>query len=299
MKNDQKKGVIYTCITGGYDDLMNHTFVNQDWDYICFTNDLSICELANSAWQIRPLLFDKLDNVRNQRWHKVHPHILFPEYQKSIWLDANINILNADLFADVDRAIAASCLISIPPHRDRDCIYDELSACIKYGKDDEGIMRKQVELIRIAGYPEKNGLFETNIIYRDHHNDRVIAIMRDWWWWIEGYSKRDQLSLNYVLWRHKFEVKSLTDISYRYSKGIELINNANHITREELINRIADLDQTLRERDKQIADLNQTLRERDKQIIDIYSSTSWCITWPLRLIGEQLKRVQNIKLRRM
>jgi len=285
LKNNQKKGVIYTCITGGYDDLLNHTFVDQDWDYVCFSDDLFIRKVANSSWQIRPLLFDQLDNVRSQRWHKIHPHILFPEYKKSIWLDANINILNKDLFADIDRAITESRLISIAPHPVRNCIYDEFIACLELGKDDERVMRKQVDLIRSAGFPEKNGLFETNIMYRDHHNDRVMEMMRDWWWWIDGYSRRDQLSLNYVLWQHKFEVKPLTNISYRYSKGIEFTRNANHATRKELI--------------AWIAGLNQTISERDKQIADIYSSSSWRITQPLRVIRRQFKRVRDVKLLRM
>jgi hypothetical protein len=218
-----KKGVIYTCITGGYDALTNHTFIDQNWDYVCFTDDLSVSDVDNYSWQIRPLRFDKLDNTRNQRWHKIHPHILFPEYKKSIWLDANINILNENVFADIDKAIDESRLISIAPHPERNCIYDELIACVTLGKDDEAVMRKQVDLIRIAGFPEKNGLFETNIIYRDHHNYQVIEIMKDWWWWMENYSRRDQLSLPYVLWQHKLEVKPLADISYRCGDGIEFM----------------------------------------------------------------------------
>ena len=60
------------------------------------------------------------------------------------------------------------------------------------------VMRRQVDLIRRAGFPAKNGLFESNIMYREHHDDRVIAVMNDWWWWVENYSRRDQLSLPYV-----------------------------------------------------------------------------------------------------
>lgn len=304
-KNNNKKGVVYTCITGGYDALVKHTFVDHNWDYVCFTDDLSIGNIDNYSWQIRPLRFDKLDNTRNQRWHKIHPHILFPEYEKSIWLDANINILNEDVFADIDKAIDESCLISIAPHPERNCIYDELIVCAVLGKDDEGVMRKQVDLMRSAGFPEKNGLFETNIMYRDHHNYQVIEIMNDWWWWIENYSRRDQLSLSYVLWQHKLKVKPLADISYRYSGGIEFINNTSHVTKEELIVQRDQLQQVLNLRDSKIVDFNQKMQtlteqlekrdsvvaERDAQITSlsaerahILSSTSWKITRPLRFI---------------
>ncbi|GAB6268722.1 MAG: hypothetical protein STSR0002_14640 [Smithella sp.] len=290
-KNNNKKGVVYTCITGGYDALVKHTFVDHNWDYVCFTDDLSIGNIDNYSWQIRPLRFDKLDNTRNQRWHKIHPHILFPEYEKSIWLDANINILNEDVFADIDKAIDESCLISIAPHPERNCIYDELIVCAALGKDDEGVMRKQVDLIRSAGFPEKNGLFETNIMYRDHHNYQVIEIMNDWWWWIENFSRRDQLSLSYVLWQHKLKVKPLADISYRYSGGIEFINNTSHVTKEELIVQRDQLQQVLNLRDSKIVDFNQKmqtlteqLEKRDAERAHILSSTSWKITRPLRFI---------------
>lgn len=321
-----KKGVVYTCITGGYDALIKHTFIDHNWDYVCFTDDLPISNIDNDSWQVRPLFFNKLDNTRNQRWHKIHPHILFPEYKKSIWLDANINILNKDVFADIDRAIADSCLISVAPHPERNCIYDELIVCVAMGKDDEEVMRKQVDLIRIAGFPEKTGLFETNIMYRAHHNDRVIEIMKDWWWWIENYSRRDQLSLSYVLWQHKLDVKPLTDISYRYSDGIEFIDSPNHVTKEELIVQRDQLRQAINERDghitvlnkaiqnltdqvkqkevavaesdAQIANLNQVVAERDEQIAALYKSTSWRITWPLRIIGRQLKQFRHMMLQK-
>lgn len=308
MENNQKKGVIYTCITGGYDDLSNHTFVNQDWDYVCFTDDLSIRRVANSFWQIRPILFGKLDNVRNQRWHKIHPHILFPGYDKSVWLDANINILNQDLFADIDMAIAESRLISIAPHPVRNCIYDELITCLELGKDDAAVMRKQVDLIRNAGYPEKNGLFENNIMYRDHHSDRVIEIMKDWWWWIEGYSRRDQLSLNYLLWQHRLEVKPLTNISYRYGKGVEFTSHAIHVAGEKQTVQGDQLQQDLLTRDNQNVGLNQVPVERDAQIeghhqtmagkdsrIDVlYQSTRWQLTRPLRNIRWLLKSLRRM-----
>jgi hypothetical protein len=281
------------------------------------TDNLSISNVDNSAWQIRPLFFDKLDNIRNQRWHKIHPHILFPEYKKSIWLDANINVLKKDIFDDIDKVIDQSRLISIAQHWERNCIYDEFIECMALGKDEEAVMRKQENLIRSFGFPEKYGLFETNIMYRDHHNYRVIKIMKDWWWWIENYSRRDQLSLTYVLWKHKLEVKPLNDISYRCSDGIEFINNTSHVTKEELIvqraqlmqqinlrdGQIASLNQAVAERDGQIASLNQAVAERDGQIAnlnhalaecdgqiaqvvaernEIYQSKSWRITRPLR-----------------
>jgi len=216
----EKRGVVYTCITGGYDYLNNHTFINQEWDYVCFTDNLSIRSNDNSSWKIKPLFFNKLDNPRNQRWHKTHPHILFPDYKRSIWVDGNIDILKKDFFDDVEREIKDGHLFSIAIHNLRNCIYEELEACINLGKDDEAIMKKQIDLIKKEGFPPNQGLFETGLIYREHKNKKIKKIMEDWWWWIKNYSKRDQLSLTFVLWKNKFKAYPLSQESYRNKRDV-------------------------------------------------------------------------------
>jgi len=234
--NDAKKiGVVYACVTGGYDELINHAYVNPDWDYVCFTNNIGIANIKNSTWKIMPLVFDKLDNVRNNRWHKLHPHCLFPEYKYSLYLDANIDILKSDFFDDINKAIAEKRKLSIAPHPERNCIYDELAACIRLGKDDEAVMKKQVELFRQDGFPEKQGLFENGMMFREHNDKEVVAVMEDWWWWVKNYSRRDQLSLMYVLWKHKMKVLPLSEISYRHSDKVAFDYGKRHVTKEELL----------------------------------------------------------------
>ncbi len=237
MSNFKKKAVIYTCITGHYDQLNNHSCIRPDWDYVCFTDDPSIKNNHNSSWRIKPLVFDELDNVRNNRWHKLHPHILFPEHERSVYVDSNINFLNDELFIDINIAIKESRKISLAPHFSRKCIYDELDACLKFEKDDPKIMKGQIDLIRKEGFPANHGLFENNIMYREHHDKDVIKIMNDWWWWVKNYSRRDQLSFTYVLWKNNFQILPLSDIPYRSSKKISLWHNSRHVTKEELIRR--------------------------------------------------------------
>ena len=230
----RKVGVIYTCITGMYDELLDHTYTNNpEWDYICFTDNFSIRSEHNLNWELRKLHYNNLDNVRNQRWHKLHPHLLFPDYDVSIWIDGNINIVNSIVFRDFEHAIDINSLISIGPHPERICLYDELYACIEAGKDVESIMTKQVNFIRKTGFPRNSGLFENNIIFRKHHNDQIIKTMTDWWAIVEKYSRRDQLSLTYVAWKNNISISKLTDISYRHNPGIEMRYSNTHITKEE------------------------------------------------------------------
>lgn len=210
-----KNAVIYTCITDDYDKLEDHTYINQEWDYICFTDNPCLENKVFKSWKIRKLEFNLLDNTRNQRWHKTHPHLLFPKCKKSLWLDANADVLNKRLFKDLERSDKRGESISIAPHPLRNCAYDELEACIFLDKDDKKIMRQQMLRYKKDNFPKKNGLYETNVIYREHHNKTVIKIMEEWWWWIKSYSKRDQLSINYVLWKNNIKARPLTNKSYR------------------------------------------------------------------------------------
>ena len=35
----EARGVVYTCLTGNYDTLREHKYLNKNWDYVCFTDD--------------------------------------------------------------------------------------------------------------------------------------------------------------------------------------------------------------------------------------------------------------------
>lgn len=259
MKNT-KLGIIYTCITGNYDDLKDYSFKNSDWDYVCFTDNKDILNNKKSMWKIKPLAFGDLDDVRNQRWHKLHPHILFPEYKKSIWLDANVDITSKEMFDDIDMAGKEGAAMSIAVHPDRDCIYKEAQACIDLGKDNEQTIRRQVQILKEKSFPQKNGLFETNIVYREHNNKKVIKIMNDWWWWIENYSRRDQLSLNYVLWKNDFRVRPLS------RKGIKITPNVNHVTKEELLVQNQNLGYAIKQKSEEIQAKNAEIQKKDEVI---------------------------------
>ena len=35
---------VYTCITGDYDNLIQHTYIDKDYDYICFTDNQKLID---------------------------------------------------------------------------------------------------------------------------------------------------------------------------------------------------------------------------------------------------------------
>ena len=205
-KNNSK--VIYTCLTGDYDFLPTQLYVNPDYDYVCFTDNADLLKQKSfGAWIIKPLAFAKFDDARNNRWHKLHPHILFPEYTSSIYIDSNISIKSGWIFDEINRR---NKNILIPLHFERDCIYDECEEVRKNKKDLVENLDKMVHFLKENKFPSHYGLNENNLLYRVHNDSLVIRIMEEWWFFIENYSRRDQMSLSYVLWRNGISPKEIS-----------------------------------------------------------------------------------------
>ena len=212
-KNSSKsKGVVYTCISGEYDDLIKQTYINHNFDYVCFTDNQKLLKRKKVGfWQIRPLVFTQSDQTRNARWHKTHPHVLFPEYDLSIWIDSNIDVLSRKMF---DLAETGKDLL-VPYHYERDCIYDECKAVIDNKKDSFENVTRILNILTENHMPTHYGLNETGILIRHHNVPLIKEMMDEWWSFIEKYTKRDQLSFSYVLWKNGIRIP---DISFENAR---------------------------------------------------------------------------------
>ena len=193
------KKVVYTCITGGYDRLLEPTKITDDYDYVCYTDNPS---LTSKTWQIRqlPKECEILDNVRRNRYIKMHTHTLFSEYDLSIYVDGSIRICG-DLNEFTKTCELNKYNIVIPKHPARDCIYKEAPVCVSMRKDTAEHINPQIQRYREEGFPERYGLTQNNIIVRKHNTKECIDLMEKWWKEVVNGSYRDQLSLMYVLWK--------------------------------------------------------------------------------------------------
>ena len=195
-----KNIVIYTSITGKYDKLYEPDELMEGCDYICFSNDVSAPK--SSVWEIRPIPYENSDKTRLARYIKTNPHEVLKEYQYSLWIDGNVVIKNNFVYLRVHELIEKGVQVSIPKHPLRDCTYDEADICIRIGKGKKSVIQRQMEKLQNEGFPKNSGLFESNIVFRRHKDRDVIKLDNEWWKEIQNYSKRDQLSLRYVLWRN-------------------------------------------------------------------------------------------------
>ena len=199
--NINKKKVVYTCITGGYDSLIEPTYISEGFDYICFTDNM---DLKSKTWKIRPLPkeVEGLSQVKKQRYVKINAHKVLPEYDLSIWVDGNVT-LRGDLNEFLKKSLKNDVSVYIPQHPARNCIYDEATAVIRLKKDKPEIVNKQIERYKKEGFPAKYGLLQSNIILRKHNSPDCAKLMEAWFNELKNESHRDQLSFNYVSWKNK------------------------------------------------------------------------------------------------
>ena len=200
IKQECGKIVVYTCITGGYDNLIKPV-KTPCVDYICFTDNVKI---DPNGWEIRPIPdgLDGLTNVKKQRMIKVLPHKYLPEYDISIWVDGSVEV-KADVKEFLRGFIYDGHSIFIPEHPARNCIYKEAKAVKAIKKDMTDLPDKQMKKYKEEGFPENYGLVQSNIMVRWHNNEDCIEVMERWAEEIREFSHRDQLSFNYALWKAK------------------------------------------------------------------------------------------------
>ena len=173
IPNAPRRRVIYTCIAGGYDSLPRHDFIHPDCDYVCFTDDPNLlAQKFVRPWQIRPLAYVGASGIFSNRWHKMHPHVLFPEYDDSIYVDGNIVFVSDNIFKMLEDC--NDKIMLAPQHPRRICVYQELYAVIELGYEtSENLARLQRFLYR-QGMPNDYGMTENNILFRKHNRCRDI-----------------------------------------------------------------------------------------------------------------------------
>lgn len=205
------KKVIYTAITGKYDNLQEPEYIPKGYDFICFTDHK--INKPNSIWNIKYILPLYDDNTRVARKYKILPHRFLSEYDLSIWIDGNFIIKN-DIHNFIEKCLSnhnMACFDHISCYDKRNCAYQEANAIFSLGrekgktfKDNPYIIKSQMERYISEKYPPESGLISSGVLIRKHNKSDVIKVMEDWWLELKYGSKRDQLSFNYTAWKNSF-----------------------------------------------------------------------------------------------
>lgn len=192
----EERMVIYTAITGGYDNLREPSYVDPYCNYICFTDNQ---DLKSETWEIRLLPDWQGDFNRSAKQVKILPHKFLPEYKWSIWVDGAFEI-QGDLRELLNTYALNSYFLSFMHYR-RNSVYKEAEILARAGFDDKKLIEKQIIKYKTEGYPDCNELIAGGVLFRKHQDAAVLHLMEAWWTEIEEYSRRDQISFNYCAWK--------------------------------------------------------------------------------------------------
>jgi len=268
------KKVVYTAIIGKYDVLNEPKVVSEGFDYVCFTDDVT---LKSPIWKIVLVTNTQgLDNTRQARKIKILCNSVLKEYDLSIWVDGSVSI-NCDLNIFLDENYHGEDIV-LHTHPIRSCIYEEAEICIAIDKDDHEIINKQMEGYRSEGYPEGNGLVSTRLIIRNHRSKKVKEFMNSWWNEVNLKSKRDQLSFNYVLWKHQLSV-GYCDLKKTFSPDFEL--NPSHL--KPYMEKIKEKDSIIIKQQKEFDELSKWALELNKNVIEKDKWAQELDKWALEL----------------
>lgn len=197
--------VVYTVIFGKYDKVSQPQYTDSKTDYYIVT-DMDLPD--GGIWKkCNPRLYTELSGLSQQeksRFFKMHPELLFKDYDYSIYIDGNITI-RQDLTPIIAAMENKGKIFCLHRHSARDCIYEEGKAVYALGRAGFREVSRQLSRYRKEGMPRHFGLFENNVIARKHNEKACIKIMDTWWNEYHNGCKRDQLSFMYALWKNGYD----------------------------------------------------------------------------------------------
>jgi hypothetical protein len=157
---------------------------------------------GETAWDMIVQRLDDLPPVKRNRRIKIFWRPNFDGYEYSLYIDSTVRLLRDP--REMIRYLEPGSDICMFRHPSRDCLYDEAKEVIRRKLDDPEVVRAQVDWYRKAGMLPHAGLWAGTMILRRH-----TTLMRDfseaWWYEVEAYSCRDQISFPYV--RAKWDIK--------------------------------------------------------------------------------------------
>ena len=193
--------VVYTVATGSF-GISEDAFPcnTMGFDKICFTDNP---DLRSETWKIVLMEPGGLDPQRESRRPKILPHKYLPNYEYSLYVDSSLQFLTSpetifSLYATPDRPSLQAFA------HPRNCTYEEAEAVIRLGFDAEVRVREQMDFYEAAGFPRQAGLITGTMLLRRHNEPDLIRLSEAWFEQILRFSRRDQLSLDFVAWRNHF-----------------------------------------------------------------------------------------------
>lgn len=203
IRSPSASKVVYSAILGGYDSGYDVVDARSDADYVLFYDGK---KPVVNGWVLQKLNFSLETPQRTAKLIKVLPHLIFPMYVESIWIDAN-RVIKEDLYSipGLDKNVN----FAMHRHNKRTSVRQEVKECIRWRKDAPKKISAQYARYISQGFSDDVGLYCGAFIYRRHLEPDIKTLMECWWYEIISGSVRDQISLPFCCWINDIYPKTI------------------------------------------------------------------------------------------
>jgi hypothetical protein len=188
---------VYTVLYGPDEPLPEQPVrADSAVDFIAFVGDPA---LMSGTWQVRhlpPLLPD--DPVRSSRYVKMHPHVLLPDYDASLYIDCAVLLRRPPEAFFAQLLFGVTDTMSLLRHCQRSNIAEEADAVATWNLDDPLVCAEQMQAYALDGHAGTVPLIWGGLLLRFHNDPRVVACMETWFAHVMAFSRRDQLAFPHV-----------------------------------------------------------------------------------------------------
>ncbi|GHU76276.1 hypothetical protein AGMMS49992_21650 [Clostridia bacterium] len=188
---------VYTAIFGDYDKVLDPRVWPRNIDYYMISDKY----YPSRVWRQKDIskfiniIKDFSPQMKN-RFFKMHPHLLFPDYKYTIYVDGN-RVIKGDFNGYIP--LIGEYGLATYHHNRRDCTFDECTAVVDQGKDSMESVLRHIEFLEAEGMPRHYGLPFCHVLAR-RKCQMADRIMKMWWEEYTRYSRRDQISFPHVLY---------------------------------------------------------------------------------------------------
>lgn len=215
--------VVYTCITGDYDDAREPEYISDRCDYYLISDKKpekeTIWQWINIKDVIPPYI---TDSIFRNRYCKINVDKVFPQYRYSIYVDGNITIMG-----DITESIGhlKKARVGVTGMYEKDTVYLQALRCMAQEMDYPERWQEQMRHYWLQGLPEDTMVYLCNILVREHNNPICVKLMREWWKEFCKYVRRDQISFPYVLWKNGIDIDDMLELDKLFHIASPLLRN--------------------------------------------------------------------------
>jgi len=191
---------IFRCAIGNYDVLLPERVIIKDADYFLFTDNPKLNVYPYKRIHVN--VIDHSPSLTNRDIKLKIPDIL-QEYDLTIYLDSNIAVFS-DLSPLIEEFLSSGKEMGSFSHPYFKSMDDEIDGCVKAGKANESVIRKEIKFYDSMPDLPRLRLSDNSILFRRKPSKNMLNAMNYWYELVKRYSGRDQISLPFV--KAKFNI---------------------------------------------------------------------------------------------